>query len=84
MGDNFEIKKTNFVSILGNDLSKTGFLQKWIIFLNEHSLVKFALTANLQINADLIQHVTQNSYKADEGIQLGIEFDLGGELIRIS
>lgn len=84
MVNNFEIKKTNFVSILGNDLRKTGIFQKWIIFLNEHSIVRYALTANVQINSDLIQYVTQNSYISNEGDQLGIEFIFGEDVIRIS
>ena len=44
MADNFQIKKTNFLSILENDISRAGLFVKWIRFLNEGSICHYALT----------------------------------------
>ena len=67
MGDDFVIKKTNFVAILENDPVRIEHFSKWIRFLNEYSIVRFALTANVQINEDLLRHVTHNSAPSSQG-----------------
>ena len=35
MADNFQIKRTNFLSIMDADISRAGNFEKWIRFLNE-------------------------------------------------
>lgn len=57
MGDDFGLKRTNFVSILENDPEQTELFYKWIRFLNEHSIVSFALTTKTKLNVDLLRYV---------------------------
>lgn len=45
MGDNFKIKRTNYVSILENDPVQIECFHKWIRFLNEHSIVSFVFNS---------------------------------------
>ena len=55
MAENLEIKKTNFLSIIENDISRAGLFVKWIRFLNEGSICHFALTNSVQLNFGLIK-----------------------------
>ena len=54
MAENFEIKKTNFLLILENDISRPGIFVNWIYFLNEGFVCHFALTYSVQLNFGLL------------------------------
>ena len=54
MADNFQIKKTNFLSIIEGDISRSGIFEKWIRFLNEGSIAHYALTHSVSPESLLI------------------------------
>lgn len=83
MGDNFVFKKTNFVSLLENDRTKNAQFYRWFPFLNEHSIARFALTAETQLNIDMLRYTRQNAYDSINGANLGIEFYVSDEAIRV-
>ena len=55
MADNFLIKKTNFLSIIEGDISWSGIFEKWIRFLNEGSIARYALTHSVNLNHGVIK-----------------------------
>ena len=57
MAENFQIKKTNFLSIIEDDISRSGIFEKWIRFLNEGSIVHYALTHSVYLNHGLVKQV---------------------------
>ena len=74
MADNFQIKKTNFLSILEDDISRSGFLEKWIRFLNEGSICRYALTHNVNLNHGLLKQVFTTGKRANQGNLSGLKF----------
>lgn len=84
VGDNFEIKRTNFLSVLDNNPDKTQRFYRWIRFLNEHSNVHFSLTANVQLNVDMLEYIHMNSTIVNIDENIGFQFPLVDETIRIS
>ena len=74
MADNFQIKKTNFLSIIEGDISRSGILEKWIRFLNEGSIVHFALTHSVSLNHSLLKQVFLSGTRATQGHLLGLSF----------
>lgn len=55
MGNNFVLKRTNYVTILENNRAKTEHFYNWIRVLNEHFVASLALTAS--VNVDLLRYV---------------------------
>ena len=84
MADNFQIKKTNFLSILENDISRAGLFVKWIRFLNEGSICNYALTHSVQLNFGLLRQVFTSAKKANQGDILGFKFRLQNRFVYIT
>ena len=84
MADNFQIKKTNFLSILENDISRAGFFVKWIRFLNERSICHYALTQFAQLNFGLLRHVFTSAKKSNHGDIFGFKFKLQSRYVYIT
>lgn len=84
MGDNFLIKRTIYISILDNDSAKIEHFHIWIRFLNEYSNVRTALTANIKLNVNLLRLIRYNSRTSNNGANLGFEFIVGNEVVRVS
>ena len=84
MADNFQIKKTNFLSILENDISRAGLFVKWIRFLNEGSICNYALTHSVQLNFGLLIQVFTTAKKANQGEILGFKFRLQNRFVYIT
>ena len=74
MADNFLIKKTNFLSILEDDISRSGILEKWIRFLNEGSIARYALTHSVNLNHGLLKQVFITGKRANQGDLSGLKF----------
>ena len=74
MADNFQIKKTNFLSIIEGDISRSGIFEKWIRFLNEGSIVHYALTHSVNLNHGLLKQVFLTGKRANQGDLLGLKF----------
>lgn len=84
MADNFEIRKTNYLSILENDPDQNDIFFKWIRFLNEYSVVSYAVTTNIKLNVELLRFVhttAENSFLDD---QLGFECMFADQIVIIS
>ena len=84
MADNFQIKKTNFLSILENDISRAGLFVKWIPFLNEGSICNYALTYSVQLNFGLLRQVFITTKKSNQGEVLGFKFRLQNRYVYIT
>ena len=84
MANHFSLKKNNYLSIRGNNPTRCKRLCKWIRYLNEHSYVKYALTANTMLNKRLLEHVHTTCKVATEGENTGFKFKIGEDEIRIS
>ena len=67
MSHNFQIKKTNFLSILDSDISRAGLFTKWIRFLNEGSICPFAMTRSVNLNFGLLKQVFTTAKRANQG-----------------
>ena len=67
MADNFVIKKTNYLSILDNDVSRAGIFAKWIRFLKEGSICHYAMTHSVQLNSGLLKQVFTTGKRANQG-----------------
>ena len=76
MADNFQIKKTNFLSILETDISRAGIFEKWIRFLNEGSICHYALTRSVNLNNGLLKQVFTTGKRANQGEISGFKFRL--------
>ena len=74
MADNFQIKKTNFLSIIEGDISRSGIFEKWIRFLNEGSIAHYALTHSVSLNHSLLKQVFTTGKRANQGDLLGLSF----------
>ena len=74
MADNFQIKKTNFLSIIEGDISRSGIFEKWIRFLNEGSIAHYALTHSVSLNHSLLKQVFLTGKRANQGDLLGLKF----------
>ena len=74
MADNFQIKKTNFLSIIEGDISRSGIFEKWIRFLNEGSIVHYALTHSVNLNHGLLKQVFLSGKRANQGDLSGLKF----------
>ena len=74
MVDNFQIKKTNFLSIIEGDISRSGIFEKWIRFLNEGSIAHYALTHSVSLNHSLLKQVFLTGKRANQGDLLGLKF----------
>ena len=74
MADNFQIKKTNFLSIIEGDISRSGIFEKWIRFLNEGSIAHYALTHSVSLNHSLLKQVFLTGKRANQGDLLGLSF----------
>ena len=84
MVDNFQIKKTNFLSILENDISRVDLFVKWIRFLNEGSICHYALTHVVQLNFELLRQVYTTAKRANQGEILGFKFKLHSRYVYIT
>lgn len=82
MGDNFKLKRTNFLSIVDNDYAKTRCFHNWIHFLNEHSNISFSLTAKSMLNVEMLKFVHKNSTIANIAENPGFKFPPGDPKIR--
>ena len=74
MADNFQIKKTNFLSIIEADISRSGIFEKWIRFLNEGSIARYALTHSVSLNHSLLRQVFLTGKRANQGDLSGLKF----------
>ena len=74
MADNFQIKKTNFLSIIEADISRSGIFEKWIRFLNEGSIAHYALTHSVNLNHGLLKQVFLSGKRANQGDLSGLKF----------
>ena len=74
MADNFLIKKTNFLSILDNNISRSGVFEKWIRFLNEGSICNYALTHSVNLNQGLLKQVFLTGKRANQSNLSGLKF----------
>ena len=74
MADNFQIKKTNFLSIIEADISRSGIFEKWIRFLNEGSIAHYALTHSVSLNHSLLRQVFLTGKRANQGDLSGLKF----------
>ena len=74
MVDNFLIKTTNFLSILEDDISRSGILEKRIRFLNEGSICRYALTHSVNLNHDLLKQFFTTGKRANQGNLSGLKF----------
>ena len=84
MADNFQIKKTNFLSIVEADISRSGIFEKWIRFLNEGSIVHYALTHSVLLNNGLLKQVFQTGKRATQGNLLGLRFKFQNRTVFLS
>ena len=84
MADNFQIKKTNYLSILENDIIRAGLFVKWIRFLNEGSICHYALTHSVQLNFGLLRQVFTSAKKANQVDILGFKFKLQSRYVYIT
>ena len=71
----------NYLSFLENDFSKATFLQKWMRFLNEHSLVNYALTSYVELNFRMLKHVITTATPKEKDNLLGFKFKLQGKVL---
>ena len=76
MADNFQIKKTNFLSILETNISRPGIFEKWIRFFNEGSICHYALTQSVNLNNGLLKQVFTTGKRANHGDLPGFKFRL--------
>ena len=76
MSYNFQIKKTNFLSILDTDISRAKLFVKWIRFLNEGSICHYALTRSVNLNSGLLKQVFTTAKRANQGEISGFKFRL--------
>lgn len=83
MADNFVLKKNNFISILENDTARTNQFYRWIRFRNHDSLVSFTITANVQLNTNILQFFRQRAIVASINGNLGVSLTIGGVTTRI-
>ena len=74
MADNFQIKKTNFLSIIEGDISRSGIFEKWIRFLNEGSIAHYAMTHSVSLNHSLLKQIFITGKRANQGDLLGLKF----------
>ena len=74
MAENFQIKKTNFLSIVEADISRSGIFEKWIRFLNEGSIARYALTHSVNLNHSLLRQVFLTCKRANQGDLSGLKF----------
>ena len=84
MDDNFQIKNTNFLSILENDISRERLFVKWIRFINEGSICHYSLTHSAQLNSELLRHVFISAKRANQGDILGFKFKLHNRYVYIT
>ena len=84
MADNFQIKKTNFLSINEADISRSGIFEKWIRFLNEGSIVHYALTHSVHLNHGLLKQVFLTGKRATQGNLLGLRFKFQNRTVFLS
>ena len=76
MYDNFQIKKSNFLSILDTDISRDRLFVKWILFLNEGSICHYALTHSVNFNSGLLKQVFTTAKRANQCEISGFKFKL--------
>ena len=81
MSYNFQIKKTNFLSILDTYISRAGLFAKWICFLNEGSICHYAMTRNVNLNSGLLKQVFTTIKRANQGKILGFKFRLQNKTV---
>ena len=81
MVDNFQIKKTNFLSILEAHISRAGIFEKRIRFLNEGSICHYALTRNVNMNNGLLKQVFTTAKRVNQGVLSGFKFRLQNRTI---
>ena len=84
MVDNFIIKKTNYLSILENNISRAGLFVKWIRLLNEGSICHYALTHNVQLNSGLLKQVFTYGKRANHGEVSGFKLWLPNRSVFIT
>ena len=84
MANNIQIPKINFVSIIERDPVKMVHFETWIRFLNEHSIVRFALSTNVKLNVELLRHVHTTATNSSTDEQLAFSFIIGDDTIRIT
>ena len=76
MPDNFQIKKTNFLSILDANISWSGIFAKWIRFVNDGSICHYAMTRSVNLNYGLLKQVFTTSKRANQGEIYDFKFRL--------
>ena len=76
MDDNFQINKTNFLSILDSNISRSGIFAKWIRFINEGSICHYAMTHSVNLNSGLSKQVFTTAKRANQGKIYGFKFRL--------
>lgn len=74
-------KKTNVVSLLENDGTKSAQCYQWLRFLNEHYIASFAVTAKTQLYVDKLRYIRQNANDSTNKSNIGIEFYVSYEAI---
>ena len=84
MVDNFVIKKTNYLSILDNDVSRAGIFAKWIRFLNEGSICHYAMAHSVQLNSGLLKQVFTTGKRANQRDISGFKFRLQNKIVFIT
>ena len=81
MADNFQIKKTNFLSILEIDISRARIFEKWIRFLNEGFICHYALTRSVNLNNGLLKQVFTTAKRANQGELSGFKLRLHNRIV---
>ena len=61
MAGNFEIAKNNFVGYFDPEKCSIEKFRSWIRFLNEHSIIRYALTLNAPLKMGSLRLVCNNS-----------------------
>ena len=77
MSDNFQIKKTNFLSIFDTDISRVGAFRKMDSFLKRRvHLPLCPMTRSVNLNSGLLKQVFTTAKRANQGEISGFKLRL--------
>lgn len=74
MAGNFVITRSNFTSIQDPDTISDIQFRAWARFLNEHSLIRYALTTEVELNFDALRDLYWTSVDSSNSVRESFTF----------